>query len=61
MGKLNLNDLHDELDRSEMAELAGGKESVFIFSAETLAILGADPATVAARKAEEDNTRGHHD
>ena len=60
MSKLALEDLSGDLDRSEMEEIGGGKESVFIFSAETLAILGADAATVAARKAEEDNTYGHH-
>jgi len=49
-----------DLDRSEMKEVTGGLS--YIFSAETLAILGKSEATVSARKAEEDAlAMGHHD
>jgi len=58
MNKLVVKDLAEarRLDQSTMEGTVGGKDNSqhYIFSAETLAILGKSDATVAARQAEED-------
>jgi hypothetical protein len=43
-----------------MKDVVGGEQAVFIFSAETLAILGASEGAVLARRAEEGGISGHH-